>query len=78
MSYTVKVGKRTAQVETMREASEQYARWRGEGESMRRMRNEGQVVDASGAVVATITHNAKVWAPGPWASGKVPMYDPTA
>lgn len=73
----LKAGRKRAKVTTWAEASQRYCEWRGVGPSMRRMR-DGEILDESGFVVATVSHNGKVWSPGPWHSGKAPLYTPEA
>jgi len=36
---------------------------------------EGIVLDDDGVEVARVSYNGRVWAPGPWVSGRVPIME---
>lgn len=62
-------------VETYAEASAVYSAARdasGEGASTFR---DGVVKDANGRTMARVSYNGRVWPPGPYVEGAVPLYD---
>ncbi len=39
---------------------------------------DGQIVDEHGAEVGRISYNGRVWPPGKWTAGMVPLREPTS
>lgn len=63
-------GTKRKHVLSFRDASHVYSAWRGQ----RRKFPEGMILDGV-EVVARVSYNGRVWAPGEWKAGDVPLYD---
>jgi len=67
------IGKQSFPVASLAEASARYQRFRGAKLSSRI--GEGVVFDDAGIEVARVSYNGRVWAPGPWTSGREPIME---
>jgi len=67
------IGKKSFPVASLAEASARYQQFRGAKLSSRI--GEGVVFDEAGIEVARVSYNGRVWAPGPWTSGREPIME---
>jgi hypothetical protein len=67
------IGKKSFPVASLAEASARYQTFRGSKLSSRI--SEGLVFDDAGVEVARVSYNGRVWAPGPWVSGREPIME---
>ena len=74
-SLTLTIGRKAFPVADLADASSRYQRWRGSKLSSRVP--EGFVADASGTILARVSYNGRVWAPGPWQPGTEPILEAT-
>jgi hypothetical protein len=71
----IEVGHKRYEVGSLAEASAMYCRARdawGRGGSQT---PDALIVDAQGERFARISYNGRVWPPGEWTPGMVPLYD---
>lgn len=67
--------RKPVEVADFAEASRLYAEARDKSGQGASRFPEGAIIEG-GEVIARLSYNAKVWAPGPWKSGAEPLFDP--
>jgi len=67
------IGTKSFPVASLADASARYQRFRGSKISSRI--GKGVVFDEHGVEVARVSYNGRVWAPGPWTSGREPIME---
>lgn len=67
------IGKRSFPVASLADASIRYQQFRGT--KSRTRCPEGLVMNEASEVVAKVSYNGRVWAPGPWTPGQQPMLE---
>jgi hypothetical protein len=68
----LRIGSRVYEVADLPAASARYERFRGMKPSSRM--KHGTVLDDTGATVARVSYNAKVWPPEPWTPDMRPIF----
>lgn len=71
----LQIGSRRYQVDSFKEASEKFCKARDLAEVGASEVPPVKIVTAEGDVIARISYNGRVWAPGEWKVDDVPLYD---
>ncbi|MFZ1104122.1 MAG: hypothetical protein WAN86_14985 [Hyphomicrobiaceae bacterium] len=72
----LKIGKRACfEISSFEEASRTYAQYRDASFEGASTFPDGAILDGR-RTVARVSYNAKVWPPGKWREGQMPLFDP--